>query len=176
MKTFILLSLMLLGVMAQAQIRTWEPSAFAAMQENCRILAKPTTAENVQKALGEAMKNAFTYPANPVQDKEGDVPAKRLNIWKLKGKTGAFLKWDYIVTVDVVWGQTGIEMPHPEFAERTLITGNYIVPQDIKPTYKFYRPTLKEYKKLSPELQKRVDMNLLLLKKLTKGELKKMGY
>lgn len=174
MKKLITLFLILSVVAAQAQM-SWSNESYATMQENCRILGKSTSAENVQKALNEALKNAYTYPANPVRDKEGSVLAKRLNIWKLKGKTGNYWnKWDYIVTVDVVWGETPPEIKHPEFSEKVLVTGNYTVPQDIKPSHKFYRPTLKEYKKLDKTAQTWVDNGGLLLKKMTASEIKKL--
>ena len=180
MKNLITLLFLALCVSAQAQ-RGWSPESFAKIQEGARIVGQPTDNASVQKYLDEAMQRCFTFPTNATQDKQGNIPARKVNIWLPKGRLdGSFLApWNYIITVDLVWGNVPSEIKHPNFPDKILVTGNYLVPQSEliragRVTHKFFRPTLAQYKKLTPEQKTWVDNGGLILGKLTKAELKKL--
>ena len=177
MKNLITLLFLALCVSAQAQ-RGWSPESFAKMQEGARIVGQPTDNASIQKYLDEAMQKCFTFPTN---DKQGNIPARKVNIWLPKGRLdGSFLApWNYIVTVDLVWGNVPSEIKHPNFPDKILVTGNYLVPQSelIKAgrvTHKFFRPTFAQYKKMTTDQQRFVDAGGLVIGKITKAELNKL--
>lgn len=177
MKKLLILCLVLLGVVAQAQ-RGWSGEAFAEFQENARIVGKPTDNVSIEKYMNDAMKNCFVYPNPAIADKAGNVPAKKINIYKVKGKVkgGFYFAWDYIVTFEPIWGNVKTEIKHPLFSDVTLVSSQYQVPQDLVPDYIFYRPTLAQFKKFSLEDKTFASNGGIFLKKITKVERKKYGF
>ena len=156
-----------------SRVLGWTPESFGKMQEAARIVGLPTDDASVQKYLDESLKNCFTF--------EGNLAAKKVNIWLPKEPTkNTFVSsWAYIITVDLVWGNSPTEIVHPLFPDKRLKNGNYLVPQSEliklgKFTHKFFRPTFSQYKKLSAEQKAWVDSGGLILGKLTKTELKKI--
>ena len=178
MKKFIILLLVLSGVVAQAQ-RTWSPTAYAVFQDNARIVGRSTSPDSIQKYMDDVMKNCITPPLNPIYNKDGYVVAKKINLYKVSGKPmGAFYpRWEWIVTVDLVQGASPYEIK-VKVGKDTLsyFSSSYQVPQNLKPEYKFVHYTKKEYDKASKMDKLAIENGRLNLKKITKADLKALGY
>jgi hypothetical protein len=177
MRKLIILLFVLSGVAAQAQ-RGWSPEAFSEFQENARIVGKPIDNVSIEKYMNDAMKNCFVYPNPAIADKAGNIPAKKINVYKVKGKVkgGFYFAWDYIVTLEPLWGNVKTEIKHPLFSDITLVSSLWQVPQDLVPGYIFCRPTLAQFKKLSTEDKNFASNGGIFFRKITKAELKKYGY
>lgn len=178
MKTTLTLLLVLSGVVAQAQ-RTWEPTAYAEFQENARIVGRSTSPDSIRKYMDDVMQKCYTPPVNPIYNKDGYVIAKKINLYKVAGKSlGAFYpRWQWVVTIDLVQGAVPYEIKIKSGKDTlSYFSTHYQVPQNIKPEYKFVHYTKKEYDKASKADKLAIENGRLNLKKITKADLKALGY
>jgi len=177
MKNLITLCLILLGVAAQAQ-RGWSPEAFSEFQENARIVGMPTDEASIKKYMDDAMVNCFTFPTNLTFNKNGYQVVKRVNVYTVKGKqkNAFFHKWEWVVTVDLELGNPPTEIKLKQGKDTlTYVSCNYMVPQNLKPKYKFVHYTKKEMDKAHPSIRTAISYGLLNLKTATKADLKAAG-
>lgn len=169
MKKLLILFLCLLGVAAQAQIKiTWGEEGRKMMEQAYKITGKQITPQAIQKDIMKMDSNSFKPNGKP--------ECLRLNIfydYSRLGKRFDLIEGDYLVTVDVIWGNAPIEIIHPKTGKR-LISNSYVVPQDIEPSYEFYRPTEAQRKKLSEKDRQFVRDGGLLMQKVTTATKKKL--
>lgn len=91
-------------------------------------------------------------------DQNGFQKSDRLNIYT-DGENRT------IVTVDINTGITPYVINDKE-TDRLLKSLCYLVPQDIKPTHEWYRPTLEEHKLLPMNMREHVSKGGLVLRKI----------
>lgn len=167
MKKLIILLLCLWGVSAQAQV-TWGDEGFRLMEQSFRIVGKRVTPEAIQSEIIKMDANSFKP--------DGKEECLRLNLYydySRLGKRFDPIEGDYIVTVDLAWGNAPTGIVHPKTG-KYLVSMSYVVPQDLVPTYQFYRPTEKQRKKLSKADAGLVREGGLLMQKVTTATKKRL--
>lgn len=167
MKKLIILLLCLWGVSAQAQV-TWGEEGFRLMEQSFRIVGYPVTTAVIRNEIVKMDKNSFKP--------NGKEECLRLNIYydySRLGKRFDLVEGDYLVTVDVIWGNAPTGIVHPTTG-KYLVSSSYVVPQDITPTHEFYRPTEAQRKKLSEQDRQLVRDGGLLMRKATAATKKKL--
>lgn len=167
MKKLIILLLCLWGVSAQAQV-TWGEEGFRLMEQSFRIVGYPVTTAVIRNEIVKMDKNSFKP--------NGKEECLRLNIYydySRLGKRFDLVEGDYLVTVDVIWGNAPTGIVHPTTG-KYLVSSSYVVPQDITPTHEFYRPTEAKRKKLSEQDRQLVRDGGLLMRKATAATKKKL--
>lgn len=167
MKKLIILLLMLSGVATQAQV-TWGEEGRKMMEQSFRIVGKQVTPRAIQSEITKMDKNSFKT--------NGKEECLRLNIYydySRLGKRFDLVEGDYLVTVDVIWGNAPTGIVHPKTG-KYLVSSSYVVPQDLTPTHEFYRPTEAQRKKLSEQDRQLVRDGGLLMRKATAATKKKL--
>ena len=169
MKKLLLFLTCLLAVAAQAQIKiTWGEEGRKMMEQAFRIVGKQITPQAIQSEIVKMDLNSFRP--------NGKEECLRLNIYydySRLGKRFDLIEGDYLVTVDVIWGNAPTGIVHPKTG-KYLVSNFYVVPQDIAPSYEFYRPTEAQRKKLSEKDRQFVQDGGLLMKKVTTATKKKL--
>lgn len=130
----------------------WDENGKELMKQSIKIVNQKMTNEEIEKQMILMDKNSFKLNS---PDKNGDIKCLRLNVYydpeRLKtNKRFDSISGDYIVTVDVIWGNAPVEIIHPKTKKR-LVSSSYVVPQNLVPKYEFYRPTEAQRKKLNVE-------------------------
>jgi hypothetical protein len=170
MKKLITLCLILLGVVAQAQTQvTWGDEGFRLMEQSFRIVGYPVTTAVIRNEIIKMDKNSFKP--------NGKEECLRLNIYydySRLGKRFDLAEGHYLVTVDVVWGNAPTGIVHPK-SGKYLVSSSYVVPQDLTPTYEFYRPTEAQRKKMTPKDRALVGDGVLFMRKVTASTKQKLG-
>jgi hypothetical protein len=167
MKNLLFIYLVLLGVTAKAQV-TWGEEGAKMMEQAFRIVGKQVTAQAVQSEITKMDSNSFRP--------NGKEECLRLNIYydySRLGKRFDTIEGDYLVTVDVAWGNAPTGIVHPKTG-KYLVSNSYVAPQDLIPAYEFYRPTEAQRKKLSEKDRQFVRDGGLLMRKVTTPTKKKL--
>lgn len=94
------------------------------------------------------------------KDSEGRIPCKRTNVYF--NELG-----DFLVVRDVHIGTTPFMLCDP-MTGRQMRSSAYLCPQDIEPSYEFYRPDKKEGYKLKGEMLNHYKKGGLILRQLKK--------
>lgn len=162
---------LLLGVIVKAQSQvSWGEEGKKMMEQAFRIVGKRVTQEAIQSEIVKMNKNSFMP--------DGKESCLRLNLYydyERLGKRFDPIEGHYLITVDLVWGNAPVGIVHP-ISKRYLISSSYVVPQDLIPTYQFYRPTEKQRKKMTKEEREAIGEGLLVIQKAsasTKNKLSK---
>lgn len=158
---------MLSGMAAQAQV-TWGDEGRKMMEQSFRIVGKQVTPESIQSEIIKMDANSFKP--------DGKEECLRLNLYydySRLGKRFDPIEGDYIMTVDLAWGNAPTGIVHPKTG-KYLVSMSYVVPQDLVPTYQFYRPTEKQRKNMSEEDRKSAREGGLLMQKVTSSTKKKL--
>jgi hypothetical protein len=162
MKKLITLCLILLGVTAQAQTQvSWGDEGFRLMEQSFRIVGYPVTSAIIRNEIIKMDRNSFRP--------NGKDECLRLNIYydySRLGKRFDLVEGDYLVTVDVVWGNAPTGIVHPK-SGKYLVSSSYVVPQDIVPTYEFYRPTVAQRKKMPEKDKEFIHNGGIMMRKIT---------
>ena len=152
---------------AQAQV-TWGDEGRKMMEQSFRIVGKQVTPESIQSEIIKMDANSFKP--------DGKEECLRLNLYydySRLGKRFDPIEGDYIMTVDLAWGNAPTGIVHPKTG-KYLVSMSYVVPQDLVPTYQFYRPTEKQRKNMSEEDRKSAREGGLLMQKVTSSTKKKL--
>lgn len=168
MRKLLALLLCLWGVSAQAQV-TWGEEGFRLMEQSFRIIGYPVTPAGIRNEVVKMDANSFKP--------DGKEECLRLNLYydySRLGKRFDPIEGDYIVTVDLAWGNAPTGIVHPKTG-KYLVSMSYVVPQDLIPTYQFYRPTEKQRKKLSEKDREFVRNGGLLTQKVTTATKSKLS-
>lgn len=168
MRKLLVLLLMLSGAATQAQV-TWGDEGRKMMEQSFRIVGKQVTPEAIQSEIIKMDANSFKP--------NGKDECLRLNLYydySRLGKRFDPIEGDYIVTVDLAWGNAPTGIVHPK-TKKYLVSMSYVVPQDLVPTYQFYRPTEKQRKKLSEEDRKLARDGVIFMQKVTAATKSKLS-
>lgn len=147
---------------------TWGDEGNKLMEQAFRIIGKQVTIQAIQKEIEKMDINSFKP--------DGKEECLRLNIYydyDRVGKRFDLIEGDYLITVDIAWGNAPTGIVHPKTG-KYLISMSYVVPQNITPTYEFYRPTEAQRKKLSEVNRQLVRDGGLLMRKITSATKKKL--
>lgn len=167
MKKLIILLLCVWGVSAQAQV-TWGDEGFRLMEQSFRIVGYPVTPALIRNEIIKMDANSFKP--------NGKDECLRLNIYydySRLGKRFDPIEGDYLVTVDLAWGNAPTGIVHPKTG-KYLVSSSYVVPQDLIPTYQFYRPTASQRKKLPEKDREFVRNGGLFMQKVTAATRKRL--
>ena len=168
MRKLLALLLMLSGVSAQAQV-TWGDEGFRLMEQSFRIVGYPVTIAGIRSEVAKMDANSFKP--------NGKEECLRLNLYydySRLGKRFDPIEGDYIVTVDLAWGNAPTGIVHPKTG-KYLVSMSYVVPQDLVPTYQFYRPTEKQRKNMSEEDRKSARDGVIFMQKVTTATKSKLS-
>ena len=147
---------------------TWGDEGNKLMEQAFRIIGKQVTKQAIQEEINKMDVNSFKP--------NGEESCLRLNIYydyERLGKRFDILDGDYLITVDVAWGNAPTGIVHPK-SGKYLVSMSYVVPQNITPVYEFYRPTIAQRKKLSEANKQFVRDGGLLMRKTTAATKKKL--
>lgn len=149
-KLTLLFSLSYFFALAQIAQITWDESGKQLMRQSVKIVNQKMDENEINRQMILMDKNSFQL-GKP--DKNGDIKCLRLNVYYdperfAQNKRLDPIQGDFVVTVDVVFGNTPVEILHPKTKKR-LVSASYVVPQNLTPKYEFYRPTLAQRKKMT---------------------------
>lgn len=146
----------------------WDENGKQLMRQSVKIVNQKMTESEINAQMVLMNKNSFQL-GKP--DKNGDIQCLRLNLYYdperfAQNKRLDPVQGDYIVTVDVIFGYTPVEILHPKTKKR-LVSASYVVPQNLRPTYEFYRPTATQRKNMSADEIEHIRSGGIVMKKIT---------